>query len=198
MATPTAVAISSANLNGHSRPQPTKLAITPISAASPPASSVASPISGVSTPTSAQLAIKPASAALQATTMATVAVAKGTITSKEWVVPPRPKPGRKPATDTPPTKRKAQNRAAQRAFRERRAARVGELEEQLEELEPPASESSPSMPFKEALAATHNTELSQYSIPASWMNMPLKEPSIKLAVSFPITVNNTSSNPIIT
>ncbi|KAI1206819.1 uncharacterized protein F4807DRAFT_216041 [Annulohypoxylon truncatum] len=134
MATPTAVTISSANLNGHSRPQPTKLAITPISAASPPASSVASPISGVSTPTSAhQLAIKPAAAALQATTMATVAVAKGTITSKEWVVPPRPKPGRKPATDTPPTKRKAQNRAAQRAFRERRAARVGELEEQLEE-----------------------------------------------------------------
>ncbi|KAL2152148.1 hypothetical protein VTH82DRAFT_5332 [Thermothelomyces myriococcoides] len=55
------------------------------------------------------------------------------MTSKEWVIPPRPKPGRKPATDTPPTKRKAQNRAAQRAFRERRAARVGELEEQLEQ-----------------------------------------------------------------
>lgn len=54
------------------------------------------------------------------------------MTSKEWVIPPRPKPGRKPATDTPPTKRKAQNRAAQRAFRERRAARVGELEEQLD------------------------------------------------------------------
>lgn len=55
------------------------------------------------------------------------------MTTKEWVIPPRPKPGRKPATDTPPTKRKAQNRAAQRAFRERRAARVGELEDQLEE-----------------------------------------------------------------
>lgn len=53
------------------------------------------------------------------------------MTSREWVIPPRPKPGRKPATDTPPTKRKAQNRAAQRAFRERRAARVGELEELL-------------------------------------------------------------------
>ena len=57
------------------------------------------------------------------------------LTTKEWIVPPRPKPGRKPATDTPPTKRKAQNRAAQRAFRERRAARVGELEEQLKEIE---------------------------------------------------------------
>ncbi|KAF5980639.1 bzip transcription factor [Fusarium bulbicola] len=58
---------------------------------------------------------------------------KLSMTSKEWVIPPRPKPGRKPATDTPPTKRKAQNRAAQRAFRERRAARVGELEEQLDQ-----------------------------------------------------------------
>src|SRR5271154_1929348 len=57
------------------------------------------------------------------------------LTSKEWVIPPRPKPGRKPATDTPPTKRKAQNRAAQRAFRERRAARVGELEEQIKQME---------------------------------------------------------------
>lgn len=59
----------------------------------------------------------------------------GSVTTKEWVIPPRPKPGRKPATDTPPTKRKAQNRAAQRAFRERRAARVGELEEQLKQIE---------------------------------------------------------------
>ncbi|KAG8529757.1 uncharacterized protein KY384_005238 [Bacidia gigantensis] len=53
--------------------------------------------------------------------------------SKQWSIPPRPKPGRKPAGDAPPTKRKAQNREAQRAFRERRAARVGELEEQLKE-----------------------------------------------------------------
>ncbi|KAI2613347.1 hypothetical protein GGR54DRAFT_325780 [Hypoxylon sp. NC1633] len=132
MATPTA--ISSANVNGNHKPQLTKLAITPISAASSPASA-ASPISSVSTPTSIhQLAIKPgATTTLQTATMAPGSLQKGSITSKEWVVPPRPKPGRKPATDTPPTKRKAQNRAAQRAFRERRAARVGELEEQLGE-----------------------------------------------------------------
>ncbi|KAI0097324.1 hypothetical protein GGR51DRAFT_553173 [Nemania sp. FL0031] len=68
-----------------------------------------------------------------ATANVAVLTPKTSITSKEWVIPPRPKPGRKPATDTPPTKRKAQNRAAQRAFRERRAARVGELEEELEE-----------------------------------------------------------------
>ncbi|ETN46412.1 uncharacterized protein HMPREF1541_00596 [Cyphellophora europaea CBS 101466] len=57
------------------------------------------------------------------------------LTSKEWIIPPRPKPGRKPATDTPPSKRKAQNRAAQRAFRERRAARVNELEDQIKQIE---------------------------------------------------------------
>lgn len=57
------------------------------------------------------------------------------LTKKEWIVPPRPKPGRKPAADAPPTKRKAQNRAAQRAFRERRAARVGDLEEQMKDME---------------------------------------------------------------
>lgn len=55
--------------------------------------------------------------------------------NKEWIIPPRPKPGRKPATDIPPTKRKAQNRAAQRAFRERRASKVGELEEQMRMME---------------------------------------------------------------
>ena len=51
--------------------------------------------------------------------------------NKQWVLPPKPKPGRKPAVDTPPTKRKAQNREAQRAFRERRAAKVSEMEDQM-------------------------------------------------------------------
>lgn len=58
-----------------------------------------------------------------------------TFTMKEWIIPPRPKPGRKPAVDAPPTKRKAQNREAQRAFRERRAAKVGDLEEQMKLME---------------------------------------------------------------
>ena len=57
------------------------------------------------------------------------------MTSKEWILPPRPKPGRKPSADTPALKRKAQNRAAQRAFRERRATRVQELELKLLEVE---------------------------------------------------------------
>jgi hypothetical protein len=40
--------------------------------------------------------------------------------SSSIAVPARPKPGRKAATDEPDNKRKAQNRAAQRAFRERK------------------------------------------------------------------------------
>ncbi|KAH8198578.1 hypothetical protein TruAng_007259 [Truncatella angustata] len=139
MASPTALAPST-------RPErPGKLAISPISAAPSPSSALQlSPTSGASTPTSInapQLAIKPAANGCQSVPLASMAstpepqsqLPKNSITSKEWVIPPRPKPGRKPATDTPPTKRKAQNRAAQRAFRERRAARVGELEEQLDE-----------------------------------------------------------------
>lgn len=82
-------------------------------------------------PLAPALAAKPAAFSPSSPAPAT----PGSVTSKEWVIPPRPKPGRKPATDTPPTKRKAQNRAAQRAFRERRAARVNELEDQMKDLE---------------------------------------------------------------
>ncbi|KAH7071452.1 hypothetical protein BKA63DRAFT_517985 [Paraphoma chrysanthemicola] len=52
--------------------------------------------------------------------------------SRNYGVPSRPKPGRKPATDEPQTKRKAQNRESQRAFRARKAAKVQELATQVE------------------------------------------------------------------
>ncbi|KAK4166485.1 transcription factor PAP1-domain-containing protein [Cladorrhinum sp. PSN259] len=51
------------------------------------------------------------------------------------------KPGRKPLTTEPSSKRKAQNRAAQRAFRERKEKHLKELETKVEELEK-ASEAS--------------------------------------------------------
>lgn len=51
--------------------------------------------------------------------------------SRNYVIPPRPKPGRKPSTEVPPSRRKAQNREAQRAFRERKSQVVRALEEQL-------------------------------------------------------------------
>lgn len=52
---------------------------------------------------------------------------------KKYVLPPRPKPGRKPSAETPLNKRKAQNREAQRAFRERRAVAIQDLEKKLNE-----------------------------------------------------------------
>lgn len=45
------------------------------------------------------------------------------------------KPGRKPLTGEPTTKRKAQNRAAQRAFRERKERHLKDLETKVEDLE---------------------------------------------------------------
>ncbi|KAK7966215.1 uncharacterized protein PG986_000492 [Apiospora aurea] len=135
MAPPSAMAVApQSTLTG-------KITIAPTSAAASPASA-SSPTSSIAPTTQVhQLAIKPVANgpgpySPAGTPSATILpqMPKTSITSKEWVIPPRPKPGRKPATDTPPTKRKAQNRAAQRAFRERRAARVGELEEQIEDI----------------------------------------------------------------
>ncbi|KAK0751918.1 hypothetical protein B0T18DRAFT_79766 [Schizothecium vesticola] len=139
--------LSAASLGLHlstASPAPSHSSVsTPVSACSPDATSP-----GASNFTNVpQIAIRPNAPAgkqpairMSATSPASMASVDSpsaagplTMTTKEWVIPPRPKPGRKPATDTPPTKRKAQNRAAQRAFRERRAARVGELEEQLDE-----------------------------------------------------------------
>ncbi|KAF2113677.1 hypothetical protein BDV96DRAFT_647928 [Lophiotrema nucula] len=56
-------------------------------------------------------------------------------TSASYVVPPRPKPGRKPATDEPASKRKAQNRESQRAFRARKAQKLTEMQAQVENTE---------------------------------------------------------------
>lgn len=50
---------------------------------------------------------------------------------KEWVLPARAKPGRKPSVTEPLTKRKAQNRASQRAFRERKQSYLQELESKV-------------------------------------------------------------------
>ncbi|OJD12087.1 hypothetical protein AJ78_07264 [Emergomyces pasteurianus Ep9510] len=103
-------------------------------ASTPSSSSVTSPapLAPAAPSRQASLSVKPLA---PGGTPVPVPLRPTSITTKEWVIPPRPKPGRKPATDTPPTKRKAQNRAAQRAFRERRAARVGELEEQIKQIE---------------------------------------------------------------
>ncbi|RDB29508.1 hypothetical protein Hypma_015420 [Hypsizygus marmoreus] len=66
--------------------------------------------------------------------------------SKEWVIQPKPKPGRKPKKDTPVAKpdeepqldnkgRRIQNRAAQRAFRERKQSQLAELQARVQSYE---------------------------------------------------------------
>ncbi|KAJ3547579.1 hypothetical protein NMY22_g1592 [Coprinellus aureogranulatus] len=60
--------------------------------------------------------------------------------SKEWVIPSKPKPGRKPKKDVPQEDagdpdeakgRRIQNRAAQRAFRERKQSQLAELQARI-------------------------------------------------------------------
>ncbi|KAI5816958.1 hypothetical protein BZA77DRAFT_311439 [Pyronema omphalodes] len=99
----------------------------------------------------------------------------GIITHKEWIVPPRPKPGRKPATDTPPTKRKAQNRAAQRAFRERRAARVNELEERLKEVGSETEQRLEEYKVQIALLTKNNADLAQQNSALKLENESLRQ-----------------------
>lgn len=95
-----------------------------------------------------------------------------TIMSKEWVVPPRPKPGRKPATDTPPTKRKAQNRVAQRAFRERRAARVGELEEYIRAIE---EEHARALAARDSQVADARSQVDRHAVDLEWWKNRCRE-----------------------
>lgn len=84
---------------------------SPISQSPPPSTPLAAPAS-------LQLFQQPRQPGCQVEPIPMLSIS----TSKKWVLPPRPKPGRKPSQDPPAVKRKAQNRAAQKAYRERRAA----------------------------------------------------------------------------
>ncbi|KAJ7293686.1 hypothetical protein C8J57DRAFT_1269675 [Mycena rebaudengoi] len=65
--------------------------------------------------------------------------------SKEWVIQPKPKPGRKPKKDIAPVQpeeeqvdskgRRVQNRAAQRAFRERKQSQLADLQARVQSYE---------------------------------------------------------------
>ncbi|KAI1380166.1 PAP1-domain-containing protein [Hypoxylon crocopeplum] len=78
------------------------------------------------------------------------------------------KPGRKPLMNEPSSKRKAQNRAAQRAFRERKEKHLKDLETKVEELE-------------KASTATHN-ENSQLRVQIEKLTMELNEYKKKLTL----------------
>lgn len=86
------------------------------------------------------------------------------------------KPGRKPLTSEPSSKRKAQNRAAQRAFRERKEKHVKDLETKVEELE------------KQSEAANH--ENTQLRARVERMTVELNQYKQKMAV-----ISNARSSP---
>ncbi|KAI1387257.1 PAP1-domain-containing protein [Hypoxylon trugodes] len=81
------------------------------------------------------------------------------------------KPGRKPLMNEPSSKRKAQNRAAQRAFRERKEKHLKDLETKVEELE-------------KASTATNN-ENSQLRAQIEKLTMELNEYKKKLTLMGP-------------
>ncbi|GAP86794.1 putative transcription factor PAP1 [Rosellinia necatrix] len=72
------------------------------------------------------------------------------------------KPGRKPLTNEPSSKRKAQNRAAQRAFRERKEKHLKDLETKVEELEKASSAANNENSQLRAQLEKLNSELEQY------------------------------------
>ncbi|KAI6377730.1 hypothetical protein MCOR25_002454 [Pyricularia grisea] len=72
------------------------------------------------------------------------------------------KPGRKPLTSEPTSKRKAQNRAAQRAFRERKEKHVKDLELKVEELEEISKAANDENSSLKAEVARLSTELKEY------------------------------------
>lgn len=79
------------------------------------------------------------------------------------------KPGRKPLTSEPTSKRKAQNRAAQRAFRERKEQHLKDLETKVEELQKASEEANNENSSLRAKVNQMTSELNQYKKKVSLM-----------------------------
>ncbi|KAJ4259778.1 DNA-binding transcription factor yap1 [Fusarium torreyae] len=80
------------------------------------------------------------------------------------------KPGRKPLTSEPSSKRKAQNRAAQRAFRERKEKHLKDLETKVEELEKASQAANHENGLLRAQVERMTSELNQYKQKVSVMS----------------------------
>ncbi|TDZ44736.1 AP-1-like transcription factor napA [Colletotrichum sidae] len=80
------------------------------------------------------------------------------------------KPGRKPLTSEPSSKRKAQNRAAQRAFRERKEKHLKDLETKVEELEKASKDASSENSQLKAQIEKMTAELGEYKTKLAAMN----------------------------
>lgn len=79
------------------------------------------------------------------------------------------KPGRKPLTSEPTSKRKAQNRAAQRAFRERKEKHLKDLETKVEELQKASDNTTQENGLLRAQVARLQVELKEYRKRLSWL-----------------------------
>lgn len=80
------------------------------------------------------------------------------------------KPGRKPLTSEPTTKRKAQNRAAQRAFRERKEKHLKDLETKVDDLEKASEATNNENSVLKAQIERLTVELNEYRSRVSWVN----------------------------
>ncbi|WEW58685.1 DNA-binding transcription factor yap1 [Emydomyces testavorans] len=79
------------------------------------------------------------------------------------------KPGRKPLTSEPTSKRKAQNRAAQRAFRERKEKHLKDLETKVDDLEKASEAANHENSLLRAQIERLQVELREYRRRLSWM-----------------------------
>ncbi|KAL2433700.1 AP-1-like transcription factor yap1 [Exophiala dermatitidis] len=80
------------------------------------------------------------------------------------------KPGRKPLTSEPTSKRKAQNRAAQRAFRERKEKHLRDLETKVEDLEKASESANHENGLLRAQVERLQVELKEYRKRLSWIS----------------------------
>jgi len=80
------------------------------------------------------------------------------------------KPGRKPLTSEPTSKRKAQNRAAQRAFRERKEKHLKDLEVKVEDLEKASESANHENGLLRAQVERLQVELKEYRKRLSWIS----------------------------
>lgn len=80
------------------------------------------------------------------------------------------KPGRKPLTSEPTSKRKAQNRAAQRAFRERKEKHVKDLETKVGDLEKASESANHENGLLKAQVERLQVELKEYRKRLSWIS----------------------------
>ncbi|KAL1801726.1 hypothetical protein ACET3X_002068 [Alternaria dauci] len=103
------------------------------------------------------------------------------------------KPGRKPLTSEPTTKRKAQNRAAQRAFRERKEKHLKDLETKVQELEKASDATNHENGLLRAQVQRLQMELREYRKRLS-MNSSGVTRTPPLAGGFSSMLNNSSSN----